>query len=99
MARISSRGEIVETSGELPATGSRAPDFSLRKADLSLVTLADYAGSRLVLNIFPSIDTPTCAKSVRQFNERAAEAAIEDHVKIQGERFTDFVATVGKQIG
>jgi thiol peroxidase len=72
MARISSRGEIVETSGELPATGSRAPDFSLRKADLSLVTLADYAGSRLVLNIFPSIDTPTCAKSVRQFNERVA---------------------------
>lgn len=72
MAKISSRGEIVETSGELPEVGSAAPDFSLRKADLSLVTLADYAGSRLVLNIFPSIDTPTCAKSVRQFNERAA---------------------------
>jgi len=73
MARISSRGEIVETSGELPAVGSRAPDFALRKADLSPVALGDYAGSRLVLNIFPSIDTPTCAKSVREFNMRAAE--------------------------
>jgi thiol peroxidase len=75
MATISSRGETVETSGELPDTGSAAPDFSLRKADLSLVTLRDYAGSRLVLNIFPSIDTPTCAKSVRQFNERAGSMA------------------------
>jgi len=72
MAKISSRGEIVETSGELPAVGNGAPDFSLRKADLTPVSLGDYAGSRLVLNIFPSIDTPTCAKSVRQFNERAA---------------------------
>ncbi|MEJ2576298.1 MAG: thiol peroxidase [Gammaproteobacteria bacterium] len=72
MATISSRGEMVETSGELPALGDAAPDFALRKADLSPVSLADYRGSRLVLNIFPSIDTPTCAKSVRQFNERAA---------------------------
>lgn len=72
MAKISSRGEIVETSGELPAVGATAPSFSLRKADLSPITLADYEGSRLVLNIFPSIDTPTCAKSVRQFNQSAA---------------------------
>jgi thiol peroxidase len=72
MATISSRGEIVQTSGELPAVGTSAPDFALRKADLSPVSLADYAGSRLVLNIFPSIDTPTCAKSVHQFNERIA---------------------------
>jgi thiol peroxidase len=72
MAKISSRGEIVETSGELPEVGSAAPDFMLRRADLSAVGLADYAGKRLVLNIFPSIDTPTCAKSVRQFNERVA---------------------------
>jgi len=72
MARISSRGEMVETSGELPEVGSAAPGFLLRKADLSPVSLNDYAGTRLVLNIFPSIDTPTCAKSVRQFNERAA---------------------------
>ncbi len=72
MAKISSRGEMVETSGELPDVGSAAPDFTLRRADLSPVGLADYVGKRLVLNIFPSIDTPTCAKSVRQFNERAA---------------------------
>jgi thioredoxin-dependent peroxiredoxin len=79
MATISSRGEIVQTSGELPAVGSPAPDFELRRADLGLVTLADYAGRRLVLNIFPSIDTPTCAKSVRQFNQRAA-ALPDTHV-------------------
>ncbi len=72
MATISSRGERVETSGELPALGAAAPAFALHKADLSPVTLADYAGCRLVLNIFPSIDTPTCAKSVRQFNQLAA---------------------------
>ena len=72
MAIITSRGETITTSGELPAVGHAAPDFALHKADLSRVTLADYAGSRLVLNIFPSIDTPTCAKSVRQFNERAS---------------------------
>ncbi len=72
MATISSRGELVETSGELPAMGQAAPPFALRRADLSPVSLTDYAGARLVLNIFPSIDTPTCAKSVRQFNERAA---------------------------
>ena len=72
MARVSSRGDIVETSGELPTVGGAAPSFALRKADLSPATLADYAGVRLVLSIFPSIDTPTCAKSVRQFNERAA---------------------------
>lgn len=72
MARISSRGEIVETSGELPEVGAEAPDFLLRKADLSPVSLTDYTGARLVLNIFPSIDTPTCAKSVQQFNRRAA---------------------------
>lgn len=79
MATISSRGEIVQTSGELPAVGAAAPGFALRRADLSPVALADYAGQRLVLNIFPSIDTPTCAKSVRQFNERAA-ALPDTHV-------------------
>ncbi len=72
MATITSRGEVIETSGELPAVGDTAPGFSLIKADLSPVALKDYAGSRVVLNIFPSIDTPTCAKSVRQFNERAS---------------------------
>ena len=75
MATISSRGELVITSGELPAIGSAAPSFTLYKSDLSPVGLHDYAGSRLVLNIFPSIDTPTCAKSVRQFNFRAGNLA------------------------
>lgn len=73
MATISSRGEMVETSGELPDIGSAAPPFALHKADLSPVSLADYAGCRLVLNIFPSVDTPTCAMSVRRFNEQAGE--------------------------
>jgi len=72
MAKISSRGEIVETSGELPAVGTAAPDFSLYRADLSPLSLGDFRGSRLVLNIFPSIDTPTCAMSVRHFNRDAA---------------------------
>ena len=79
MATISSRGEIVETSGELPAAGDAAPNFKLHKADLSQVTLANFSGSRLVLNIFPSIDTPTCAMSVRQFNQRAS-AMTNTHV-------------------
>ena len=75
MATITSRGETIETSGELPAVGDAAPDFALYKSDLSAVSLGDYAGTRVVLNIFPSIDTPTCAKSVRQFNERASGMA------------------------
>lgn len=72
MTTITFKGNNVETSGELPAIGDAAPDFSLYKADLSQAALTDYSGSRLVLNIFPSIDTPTCATSVRQFNERAS---------------------------
>jgi thiol peroxidase len=71
MATITLQGNPVETIGELPETGGAAPDFTVVKADLSEVSLKDYAGRRLVLSIFPSIDTPTCATSVRQFNERA----------------------------
>lgn len=59
--------------GNLPTTGQKAPDFELTKNDLSTVKLSDYQGSRVVLNIFPSVDTGTCAQSVRQFNEEAAE--------------------------
>ncbi|GAA0342262.1 thiol peroxidase [Bowmanella denitrificans] len=72
MATITLKGNPVETVGDLPALASQAADFSLVKTDLSEVHLADYAGSRLVLNIFPSVDTPTCAMSVRQFNQQAA---------------------------
>lgn len=73
MATVTLQGNPLETIGELPAVGSQAPDFALVKTDLSEATLADYAGSRLVLNIFPSVDTGTCATSVRTFNQKAAE--------------------------
>ena len=72
MAGITFHGNPVNTSGALPVVGSVAPGFSLTKGDLSETTLADYAGKCVVLNIFPSIDTPVCAASVRRFNEAAA---------------------------
>ncbi len=72
MATVTLRGTPVETSGDLPAVGSQAPDFTLVTQDLSETSLADYKGKRVVLNIFPSIDTPTCQQSVRSFNEKAA---------------------------
>jgi thiol peroxidase len=71
MAQTALGGNPVNTVGDLPSVGS-SPSFTLTKADLSEVTNADYAGKRVILNIFPSIDTPTCATSVRTFNERAA---------------------------
>jgi thiol peroxidase len=73
MATITLGGNPIHTSGELPKVGTKAIDFALVKNDLSTVTLADFAGSRLVLNIFPSIDTATCATSVRKFNEKASQ--------------------------
>ena len=71
MASITLGGNPIHTNGELPKVGSKATDFQLVKSDLSVATLADYAGSKLVLNIFPSIDTGTCATSVRTFNAKA----------------------------
>ncbi|MDX2379343.1 MAG: thiol peroxidase [Acidimicrobiia bacterium] len=73
MAQVTLGGNTVNTSGELPAVGSTAPPFSLTGSDLSDIAHDDYAGRSLVLNIFPSIDTPTCAQSVRTFNARAAD--------------------------
>jgi len=73
MASITLGGNPIQTSGELPAIGTSAPFFALAKNDLSVVTLSDFAGSKLVLNIFPSVDTGTCATSVRQFNEKASK--------------------------
>jgi len=73
MAAITLGGNPISTSGELPKVGSKAPRFNLVKNDLSIATLSDYAGSKLVLNIFPSIDTGTCATSVRTFNEKASQ--------------------------
>lgn len=72
MATVTLKGMPIETVGTLPAVGSQAPDFELVKTDLSTTTLADYKGKKLILNIFPSVDTPTCATSVRKFNETAA---------------------------
>jgi len=73
MASITLGGNPIHTSGELPAIGSKAPNFELLKTDLSTATLADFQGSKLVLNIFPSIDTGTCATSVRTFNADASQ--------------------------
>lgn len=73
MASVTLRGNPFSTNGELPAVGSTAPAFSLVGSDLSEVTAESVAGKKVVLNIFPSIDTPTCATSVRTFNERAAQ--------------------------
>jgi len=72
MAQITFKGTLVETVGSLPAKGSEAPFFCLVKTDLSEAGPADFAGKRLVLNIFPSLDTPVCAASVRRFNQEVA---------------------------
>jgi thioredoxin-dependent peroxiredoxin len=71
MAQTKLGENTVTTIGELPAVGSTAPDFSLTGIDLKEATLKDYAGKKIVLNIFPSIDTGVCATSVREFNKRA----------------------------
>ncbi|MEP4882187.1 thiol peroxidase [Maribacter dokdonensis] len=73
MASVTLKGNEIHTIGTLPDNGSKAPEFELTKNDLSTVKLSDYEGSRVVLNIFPSVDTGTCAQSVRQFNQEAAE--------------------------
>jgi thiol peroxidase len=72
MASVTLRGNAFSTNGELPAVGSSAPDFTLTGGDLGDLTLDSLAGHKVILNIFPSIDTPTCAQSVRSFNEKAA---------------------------
>ena len=72
MAQTSLGGNPVNLVGDLPAVGSSTPSFTLTKADLSDITPADLAGQRVVLNIFPSLDTKTCAMSVRKFNELAS---------------------------
>ena len=71
MAEITFKGNPIHTSGDLPAVGSAAPGFSLADAGLADKSLDDYSGKK-VLNVFPSLDTPVCAVSVRQFNQRAA---------------------------
>lgn len=73
MAQITLKGTPIHTSGDLPEVGAAAPAFTLVRTDLSEVSGKDLAGQRVVLNIFPSLDTPTCAASVRKFNARADE--------------------------
>ena len=79
MATVTLGGNPIKTSGELPKVGTQAPNFQLVKNDLSIATLSDFKGTKLVLNIFPSIDTATCATSVRTFN---AEASKLENVKV-----------------
>ncbi|GAB7071050.1 thiol peroxidase [Mycobacterium hodleri] len=76
MAQITLGGNPINTVGELPAVGSPAPGFSLTGNDMSAVTDEQFSGKPLLLNIFPSVDTPVCAASVRTFNERAAAAGV-----------------------
>jgi thiol peroxidase len=71
MAQITFKGNPIQTSGELPKKGTIAPAFALVKTDLTETGLGDYAGFRVVLNIFPSLDTPVCAMSLRKFNALA----------------------------
>lgn len=73
MATVTLKGNPLQTSGELPKIGEKAPDFKLIVTDLSTQNLSDFEGHKVVLNIFPSIDTGTCAKSVRTFNKQATE--------------------------
>ncbi len=72
MATVTLHGNACSTNGELPAVGSKAPDFHLVDGKLNDVHLADYSGKKKILNIVPSLDTPTCATSTKKFNERAA---------------------------
>lgn len=71
MATITFKGNPIRTAGELPAVGTHAPEFTLTKTDLKEVSLKDFAGKRVVLNLFPSLDTGVCAASVRKFNAEA----------------------------
>ena len=72
MTKITLGGYLINTIGSLPKLGTQAPDFKLIKKDLTKSSLSDYEGFKVILNIFPSIDTGTCAASVRQFNKEAS---------------------------
>ena len=71
MAQVTLRGTPIHTNGEVPAVGAKAPDFKLVNGDLKDVSLADFRGKKKILNIVPSLDTPTCATSTRKFNKEA----------------------------
>jgi thiol peroxidase len=75
MRQVTRAGEPVDVAGDFPEVGQAAPALTLTNTDMADVTLADYAGKRKVLNIIPSVDTPTCATSTRKFNELASRLA------------------------
>jgi thiol peroxidase len=72
MATITLKGNKINTAGNLPVVGSMAPDFKLVKTDLSESSLSEYKGEKVIINIFPSLDTSVCATSVRKFNADAS---------------------------
>ena len=73
MATLTIGGNPANTTGNLPAVGTQAPDFLLTKTDLSDISLKDFPGKKIILNIFPSIDTPVCSASVRRFNQEISK--------------------------
>ena len=75
MATVTLKGNPIHTNGDLPAKGAQAPDFKLTGIDLKDVGLAEYKGKKKILNIVPSLDTPTCATSTRKFNETGGKLA------------------------
>lgn len=75
MAKTALKGNPVNTNSDLPSVGAQAPMFTLTKVDLSELSSSELQGKRVVLNVFPSVDTPTCAQSVRTFNEEASHLA------------------------
>lgn len=75
METVFFKGTPCQTYGTVPVAGDKAPDFRLTDKDLKEITMSDFAGKRIVLNIFPSLDTPVCASSVRNFNKIASEFA------------------------
>jgi len=75
MAQITFKGNPIHTAGSLPQVGAAAPDFTVVKTDLAPVSLGELKGKRVVLNIFPSIDTSVCANTVRRFNAEASGLA------------------------
>ncbi|MGV2293120.1 thiol peroxidase [Trinickia sp. YCB016] len=98
MSQVTLGGNPIEVSGTFPSAGQQAPEFSLVGKDLKPVTLADFAGKRKVLNIVPSLDTPTCATSTRKFNEAAGKLANTAVIVVSGDlpfAATRFCSTEG----
>ncbi|MFM0338407.1 thiol peroxidase [Paraburkholderia fungorum] len=85
MSQVTLGGNPIEVAGAFPSVGQKAPAFSLVGKDLKPVSLADFAGKRKVLNIVPSLDTPTCATSTRKFNEAAAKLTNTAVIVVSGD--------------